>query len=588
MVPATVGLHFGGVDFASASPRRNHGSMSPEDSNLYAQFEERLRFETLIADLSSRFINLPASEVDGEIMNAQRRICELLDLDVSGLWQWSNEAPGSLVLTHLYGTVDAPLPERMDAADYFPWHQKQMLAGRVVAFSTLEELPAEAARDGEVYRHFGIKSNVTIPLSVGGERPIGALGFNTTRAERDWPDVLVNRLQLVAQIFTNALARERADQTLRASEARLAAGVDLAGLGYYEVDYGERTCFLDNRFRHICGVPTGFLQHSFKSFEFWLEHVHHDDRQLLLEEREKLHDRRVDRISIEYRYLHPTDGQKWIYHLARIAGNGVKGAGVRTFGVIRDITAQKEAEREARELRDNLAHLTRVGTLGALSGSLAHELNQPLGIILSNAQAAQELLLQNPPDVAEVQAILADIVAADRRAGEVIERLRAMLKGGQASLQPLQLNQVIEEVLHLMRADLIGRGVTVFRGLAPDLPLVAGDRVQLQQLVLNLVLNAAEAMAANAPDARRLHLQTKLHQGRARVSVQDEGGGLPAEVERLFQPFYTTKAQGLGMGLAICRSIVAAHGGRIWAEPHSERSAVFHVELPVADSPTEP
>jgi signal transduction histidine kinase len=312
--------------------------------------------------------------------------------------------------------------------------------------------------------------------------------------------------------------RKHSEEAFRVSEARLAAGTDLAGLGYYEVEYGQRNCFIDDRFRDICGVPPG-LQ-GLQSLEFWMEHVHPDDRQFLLDERQKLHDGRLDRISAEYRYLHPAHGQKWIHHLARIAARSTTGQGVHTFGVVRDITQQKRAELEAQELRNNLAHLARVNTLGALSGSLAHESNQPLGIILSNAQAAQELLLQEPPDLAEVQAILSDIVAADRRAGEVIERLRAMLKHGQVSLQPVVLNQVIEEVLHLTRADLIGRGITVVRQLAPDLPPIAGDRVQLQQLVLNLILNAAEAMTANAPGARRLHLQTMLHQGRVRASVR--------------------------------------------------------------------
>ena len=370
-------------------------------------------------------------------------------------------------LTHLCGSVQAPIPEHMDAADYFPWSQQQMQAGRVVAFSRLEELPVEAARDREAYRHFGIKSNVTIPLSVGGQRPVGALGFNTTRTERAWPHELVKRLETVAQVFANALARKRADQALRASEARLAAGTDLAGLGYYEVDYGERTCFLDDRFRQICGVPAN-VQQGLDPVAFWLEHVHPDDRPVLSREREKMHGGTVDKIFAEYRYLHPANGQRWLQHSARLAGRSAAGDGIRTYGVVRDITQQKQAEAEVRELRENLAHLTRVNTLGALSGSLAHELNQPLGIILSNAQAAQELLDQQPPDVAEVQAILTDIIAADRRAGGVIERLRAMLKRGQVSLQPLQLNRVIEEVLVLSRADLIGRGVTV---LCDSLPI---------------------------------------------------------------------------------------------------------------------
>jgi C4-dicarboxylate-specific signal transduction histidine kinase len=150
-------------------------------------------------------------------------------------------------------------------------------------------------------------------------------------------------------------------------------------------------------------------------------------------------------------YLHPSCGQKWIHHLTRVSGRDADGRGVRTVGVVRDITSQKQAEAEAQQVRDNMMHLTRVNTLGALSGSLAHELNRPLAIILSNAQAAQELLAQEPPDIVEVQSILSDIVAADRRAGEVIERLRALLKRGQFSLQLLQLNQVIEDVLHLAK-----------------------------------------------------------------------------------------------------------------------------------------
>jgi PAS domain S-box-containing protein len=689
--------------------------MTPSPINPHAELEERLRFETLIADLSSKFVNLPPGEVDREIMDAERHICEVLDLDISALWQWSDEAPGSFTLTHFYSAQERPpLPERMSSREYFPWVHQQMLAGRILALSSLEEMPAEAARDREIGRQLGIKSNLTIPLAVGGQPPIGALGLNTTRAERNWPEALVKRLQLVAQILANALARNRADQALRqseerfrllieqapeavivldleqnrlveanaraerlfgcsrqellaggpqrfytpeqpdgqpiaqsmcdhneralrgetvffertirnasgqrlhcevrlvrlpaaerkllrasfidvtdrkraeeafrASEARLAAGTELAGLGYHEVDYGGRTCFLDARFREICGVPPD-LEQGLTAVEFWKEHLHPDDRHLLLDERQKLHDGRSDHLSMEYRYLHPTQGQKWIHHLARVAARDASGRAIRTFGVIRDITQQKQAELEARELRDNLTHLTRVNTLGALSGSLAHELNQPLGIILSNAQAAQELLAQAPPDVAEVQAILADIVKADRRAGEVIERLRALLKHGKICLQPLPLNQALEEVLHLTRADLIGRGITVRRELAPDLPPVAGDRVQLQQLVLNLILNAADAMAANAPGTRRLHLQTQLHQGHVRASVRDEGSGLPTNVERLFQPFYTTKPHGLGLGLSICRSIVAAHDGRLWAEPHPKRGAVFHFELPAAASP---
>jgi signal transduction histidine kinase len=539
---------------------------------------------TLIADISARFVNLAPGEVDREIVEAQRRICELLGLDLAALWQWSMETPRIVTMTHLYRPLGGPpLPAPMYAHEHFPWSQQQLEAGRLIRVSSLAQVPAEAARDREVWRHLGIKAILTFPLAPGGAI-IGALSFNTMRRERAWPDGLVKRLQLVAQIFSNALERKWAEEAFRTSEARLAAGVELAGLGYYEVDFGELATFADERFHAICGVPAGHHR-GLQALEFGMAQLHPDDRQIMLDERARLHDGRIDRISIEYRYLHPGTGEKWIHHLAGVVTRSATGCAVRTCGVVRDITPYKRAELEAQELRGNLTHLARVNSLGALSGSLAHELNQPLGVILSNAQAAQAYLLQDPPDVTEVQAILADIVAADRRAGEVIERLRALLKRGQLSLQPLLLNQVIEGVLHLVRADLSRRGVTAVCELAPDLPLIAGDHVQLQQLVLNLILNAADAMATNDPGMRRLRLQTRLDQNKVRASVRDEGSGLPRDAERLFQPFYTTKPQGLGLGLAICRSIVAAHHGQLWAEPHPEGGAVFHFELPVAGSP---
>ena len=281
------------------------------------------------------------------------------------------------------------------------------------------------------------------------------------------------------------------------------------------------------------------------------------------------------------------DRDRWLSfstHPIQDAAGNLTGA----VHVGRDVTEAKRADAELHRQRMELAHIARVNTLGILSGSLAHELNQPLGIILSNAQAAQELLAMEPPDVAEVQAILSDIVEADRRAGEVIVRLRGLLKRGEASLEALSLNALVNEVLHLSRADLIARSVTVDLELAPELPRVEGDPVQLQQLVLNLILNAAEAMAANPPGARRLQVRTVLHQGRPRVSVHDEGVGLPADPERLFESFHTTKPQGLGMGLSICRSIVTAHHGQLWAEPRPERGAIFHFELPAAGAPDTP
>jgi GAF domain-containing protein len=193
-------------------------------------------------------------------------IFEVLDLDVSGFWQWSADASGFFRLTHYSRAGEGPqIPERMNSQEYFPWYQQQVLAGRTIAVRSMTELPPEAARDRETFRQFGFKSNLTIPLAVGGEPPIGALGFNTTRAERDWPDALIKRLQLVAQIFANALARKRADQALRESEERMRMSQQAARVGTFDWNIKSGRQHLDAgtggdarlAARRICQNPAG-------------------------------------------------------------------------------------------------------------------------------------------------------------------------------------------------------------------------------------------------------------------------------------------------------------------------------------------
>ncbi|MES2470258.1 MAG: two-component regulator propeller domain-containing protein [Verrucomicrobiota bacterium] len=245
-----------------------------------------------------------------------------------------------------------------------------------------------------------------------------------------------------------------------------------------------------------------------------------------------------------------------------------------------------ELEQE-RRMQAEMTHLSRVSSLAQLSGSLAHELNQPLGIILSNAQAAQRMLGQQNPDLTELREILTDIVDEDRRAGEVIKRLRALLKRGETRLSSVSPNGIIEDVLRLLRSDLMGRGVTVQTAFADALPTVRGDEVQLQQVLINILTNAGDAMEGNSPEDRILRISTSLCEGKVRFSVEDQGCGLPeGDASCIFQPFMTTKSQGMGIGLSICQSIIAGHHGRLWAEPNPGRGTTFHLELPVTPPPS--
>jgi PAS domain S-box-containing protein len=248
---------------------------------------------------------------------------------------------------------------------------------------------------------------------------------------------------------------------------------------------------------------------------------------------------------------------------------------------IRDITERKRAEADAQQQRLEVAHLSRVAMLGELSGALAHELNQPLTAILANARAAQRLLRLGSPDLDELRSILTDIADDDRRAGEVIERLRAFLRKGDLQPGRLNLNEVVTEVLGLVHSDLIQRGVTVDARLAVGLPAVFADRVQLQQVLLNLLLNACDAMVADSSDEKQVTIVTaETEAGEVKLSVADQGTGIPPdEMDRVFEPFVTSKPHGLGLGLAICRSIVTAHGGKLWADNNEKGGATFHLKL---------
>ena len=280
------------------------------------------------------------------------------------------------------------------------------------------------------------------------------------------------------------------------------------------------------------------------------------------------------------------DGQvRWIAGRGQVEFNGDRQP-VRMRGVAVDITKRKQAEEQTAHHRNEIAHLSRVTTLGELSGSIAHELSLPLSAILSNAQAAQRVLAHGGADLAEVREILNDIVSEDQRAGEVIQRLRQWLKKGEVQQHSLRINEVVEDVLKLIHGDLVNQHVTVDVELGRNLPFVTGDPVQLQQVLLNLVVNACDAMTDCDAPTRRLLIRTGIENGSAViVSVTDQGWRIPEEkMEQIFEPFFTTKEKGMGLGLSVCRTIITAHRGKLWATNNADRGATFHFSLPIGKS----
>jgi C4-dicarboxylate-specific signal transduction histidine kinase len=277
-------------------------------------------------------------------------------------------------------------------------------------------------------------------------------------------------------------------------------------------------------------------------------------------------------------YALSMDGSKRFYEARVVSCDGDK-----VLSIVRDVTEQKNAQLEAAAQRLELAHLSRVAVLGELTGALAHELSQPLTAVLSNAQAAKGFMNREPIDMPEIRAAIDDIISANRRASAVIDRLRALLRKQPSVRQPVNLNDVVRDVVDLAHSEIIARGVTVTSTLAPGTPSVLGDRVQLQQVVLNLLLNACDAMGETPLKQRRLELTTAVEGEFVHLAVEDRGTGIPeGRLDQVFEPFVTFRNEGLGLGLAISRSIVTAHNGSIKAENNLDAGTTFRCYFPLA------
>ncbi len=318
-------------------------------SNFSEQLEERLRFETLIAELSSRFVSVPADRVDREIEDAQRAICECLSIEHSSLWQSSEDNPGEVVLTHLFRRLDLPPPpERMTATEYFPWAWKKLMAGEIICVPKTADAPAESAIDTETWQHFGIKSTLGIPLSAGGGAVFGVLSFDATSRERDWPDPQLKRLQLIAQVFANALDRKHADQKLRESEARLRLAAKSANAGLWTLEPKSGQVWATEKGFDLLGLDP----REGMDLDRILSVVHVEDRGRLSQ---AIHDAMIsgEESVVEYRIQRSDGNLRWISSRGS-RQYGRDGEPDRLMGVSIDVTEPKRIEAELTQLRELL------------------------------------------------------------------------------------------------------------------------------------------------------------------------------------------------------------------------------------------
>ncbi|MBV8054288.1 MAG: GAF domain-containing protein, partial [Deltaproteobacteria bacterium] len=401
-------------------------------SSLQSSAQEVRRFDRLESELARSLVRITVDEIDAEINGWLKRIMTSLGLDRSAIAD-IDPMTGLARFTHGWACEpDRILSSAIDINAVLPWTKQKMLAGETVVMSSPDKLPKEAAVDRESFHRYGTKSNVMVPIKVGGMM-VGAMSFASLYQERSWSPDTVHHFQAVAQIFGFGLERKRA------------------------------------------------------------------------------------------------------------------------------IT-------EMLRLRNELSYVSRVTTMAELAASMAHELNQPLGAILNNAEAMQAILASDRPDLEEVKAGIADIIQDNNRAREIIHRVWALFQRGKVTRSKIDVAEMLGEIRRIVRSDALMRNVSLLLDVKQPIPPLFAERVQMQQAIINLILNAFDAVASIDDRPREVHLEavTRGDNGSVQIFVRDSGKGIaPDDLPKIFDTFFTTKPNGMGMGLAIAKSIIEAQGGRL-------------------------
>jgi signal transduction histidine kinase/CheY-like chemotaxis protein len=369
--------------------------------------------------------------------------------------------------------------------------------------------------------------------------------------------------------------RKKAEEAFRRSEMYLAEAQRLSHTGSFGWNVSSGELFWSEETFRIFEYDRA----AKPTLELTLQRVYPDDRPLVQQIIDRASKDGKD-YAHEYRLQMPSESIKYLHVVAHAERD--KSGELEFIGAVMDVTAGKRAEEALHKAQAELAHVTRITTLGELTTSIAHEVSQPLAGVVANAEACLGWLDRETPNLDEARRSLEWIIKDSNRAGEVTRRVRALATKTDAQKAPLDVNHAVNEAIVFVRRELLSHQVSVRMELSRALPVVLADRTQLQQVIINLVINAIEAMQPVTDRLRELVIQShQVEAHQVQVTMKDCGVGISAEsADRLFNAFFTTKSSGMGMGLSICRSIIAAHGGRLWAEPNLPHGATFHFTLP--------
>jgi PAS domain S-box-containing protein len=414
--------------------------------------------------------------------------------------------------------------------------------------------------------------NLDYRVGTGAKDEIGQLSRAFDKMTESLKGTTVSRDVLSKEIIEH----RKSEETLRRSEEKFRTLVTNIPDVTWTSDSEGNTTFISSNIKEIYGYNPEEIYK--RGAELWFERIHPDDVENVRGAFGALFETADFRYDIEYR-IKSKDGE-WIWLHDRAIAIYKEGGMSYADGVLTDITERKHIEHDMHQLRAELLHTTRAMTMVELTAALAHELNHPLGSILNNANAAKRFLANKNPDLDEIREIIGDIISEDRRASDVMQKLRALMKKAEFELASLNINNVIEDVLLLTHSELVINNISVTKQLQKKLPQINGDRIQLQQVFINLVINATDVMKESK--AKNITISTAKHGAESVIiCVSDTGVGCDEkDKDNLFEPFFTTKRKGMGMGLSVSKTIVKFHGGDIWFENSKEGGASFFVTLP--------
>ena len=547
---------------------------TPGSNESNPSLEELLAFERLLSDLSASFAIVAGDRVVAEIEAALKRLLEFLGFDRSAFWEFiDEETPYFLCSVAVKGVA---LPMRGPIPAELSWFASELRARRTIVIRSGEDIPPQATAAVEYNRRAGIRSVLVIPLPVGG-RVVAAIGFGALRSTREWPAEFIARVTVIGEVMAQALARARSEAALRASEERWRSVLENPIFGISLVDHQHRFIATNRTFQTMIGyTDKELLQLTPLDISIPGER---EVNAILFKELQQGQRQHYEMVK----QLRRKDGRLIWIQLYVFAIPDVETKARFTFGMMLDITGNKQSQDALQAMRAELDRVERLNRLSAMTASIAHEINQPLAAMVANANAAQRWLANaTPGHLEETRAALKQINNDGHRAAELIQGVRAMFRNDGQKRVVIDINKLVREVLELAQDELLKHHISVEMELNDELPTAMADRIQLQQVILNLITNAIDAMEPVTDRPRILRVKSEIgDRGASLVSFEDTGTGIdPDNMNRIFDTYFTTKPSGMGVGLSICRSIVEAHNGRLWASTGALHGSVFRLELP--------